>query len=137
MRVCSCECVRERMRACGRLERWNIDALSVVLACTRGSGKRLKAAKKGGVFLAITTTYAETGSAFVTPSAAAKAGVNALTKSLAAEWGRYDVDRCHVPLLARPRRGVVATRPRFFRVVLCTLASQIRHAVRCHRARAD
>ena len=52
------------------------------------AGKRLKAAKKGGVFLNITTTYAETGSAFVTPSAAAKAGVNALTRSLAAEWGR-------------------------------------------------
>ena len=51
-------------------------------------GKRMKAAKRPGVFLSITTTYAETGSAFVTPSAAAKAGVNALTKSLAAEWGR-------------------------------------------------
>lgn len=52
-------------------------------------GKRLKAAGKGATFLAITTTYAESGSAFVVPSAAAKAGVEALIKSLAAEWGRY------------------------------------------------
>lgn len=40
-------------------------------------------------FLAITTIYAESGSGFVTPSASAKAGVEALYKSLAAEWGRY------------------------------------------------
>ena len=29
------------------------------------------------------------GSGYVTPSAASKAGVEALTKSLAAEWGKY------------------------------------------------
>ncbi|XP_065184957.1 2,4-dienoyl-CoA reductase [(3E)-enoyl-CoA-producing], mitochondrial-like [Sycon ciliatum] len=52
-------------------------------------GKRLIGQEKGGNFLAITTTYAQTGSAFVVPSAAAKAGVEAMTKSLAAEWGRY------------------------------------------------
>lgn len=34
----------------------------------------------GGVFLAITTVYAMSGSGYVTPSAAAKAGVEALTK---------------------------------------------------------
>ncbi len=33
------------------------------------------------------TTHAETGSAFVVPSAASKAGVLALTRSLAVEWG--------------------------------------------------
>ncbi|XP_062847362.1 2,4-dienoyl-CoA reductase, mitochondrial isoform X2 [Trichomycterus rosablanca] len=52
-------------------------------------GKRLIAAKKGAAFLAITTIYAESGSGFVVPSASAKAGVEALCKSLAAEWGRY------------------------------------------------
>ncbi|KAL5022348.1 hypothetical protein ScPMuIL_001503 [Solemya velum] len=52
-------------------------------------GKRLIEAKQGAAFLSITTVYAETGSGFVVPSAAAKAGVNAMTKSLAAEWGRY------------------------------------------------
>ncbi|XP_071374611.1 2,4-dienoyl-CoA reductase [(3E)-enoyl-CoA-producing], mitochondrial [Centroberyx affinis] len=52
-------------------------------------GKRLIQAQKGAAFLAITTIYAESGSGFVVPSAAAKAGVEALCKSLAAEWGRY------------------------------------------------
>jgi len=52
-------------------------------------GRRLLEAKKGGAFLAITTTYAKDGSAFVTPSAAAKAGVDVFMKSLAAEWGKY------------------------------------------------
>ena len=39
----------------------------------------------------IVATYAETGSAFVVPSAVAKAGVLALTRSLAAEWGRHGI----------------------------------------------
>ncbi|XP_061429438.1 LOW QUALITY PROTEIN: 2,4-dienoyl-CoA reductase [(3E)-enoyl-CoA-producing], mitochondrial-like [Lethenteron reissneri] len=52
-------------------------------------GKRLIQAGKGAAFLAITTIYAESGSGFVVPSAAAKAGVEAMYKSLAAEWGRY------------------------------------------------
>ncbi|XP_076827689.1 2,4-dienoyl-CoA reductase [(3E)-enoyl-CoA-producing], mitochondrial [Brachyhypopomus gauderio] len=52
-------------------------------------GKRLIKAEKGAAFLAITTIYAESGSGFVAPSASAKAGVEALCKSLAAEWGRY------------------------------------------------
>lgn len=40
-----------------------------------------------GNILSITTTYAETGSGYVVPSACAKAGVIAMTRSLAAEWG--------------------------------------------------
>uniref|UniRef100_A0A6Q2X6D6 2,4-dienoyl-CoA reductase [(3E)-enoyl-CoA-producing], mitochondrial n=1 Tax=Esox lucius TaxID=8010 RepID=A0A6Q2X6D6_ESOLU len=52
-------------------------------------GKRLILAEKGAAFLAITTIYAESGSGFVVPSAAAKAGVETLCTSLAAEWGRY------------------------------------------------
>uniref|UniRef100_A0A3Q0T4K2 2,4-dienoyl-CoA reductase [(3E)-enoyl-CoA-producing], mitochondrial n=1 Tax=Amphilophus citrinellus TaxID=61819 RepID=A0A3Q0T4K2_AMPCI len=52
-------------------------------------GKRLIQKQKGASFLAITTIYAESGSGFVAPSASAKAGVEALYKSLAAEWGRY------------------------------------------------
>eukprot|EP01100_Stratorugosa_tubuloviscum_P001913 TRINITY_DN1439_c1_g1_i2.p1 TRINITY_DN1439_c1_g1~~TRINITY_DN1439_c1_g1_i2.p1 ORF type:complete len:434 (-),score=230.10 TRINITY_DN1439_c1_g1_i2:178-1479(-) len=51
--------------------------------------KRLIAAQKGANFLSISTTYAKSGSGFVVPSAAAKAGVEAITQSLAAEWGRY------------------------------------------------
>lgn len=52
-------------------------------------GKRLISAEKGAVFLAITTPYTIHGSGFVCPSASAKAGVEAMSKSLAAEWGRY------------------------------------------------
>ncbi|GCC31697.1 2,4-dienoyl-CoA reductase [(3E)-enoyl-CoA-producing], mitochondrial [Chiloscyllium punctatum] len=52
-------------------------------------GKELIKAKKGACFLSITTIYAETGSGFVMPSASAKAGVEAMSKSLAGEWGRY------------------------------------------------
>ncbi|XP_058868569.1 2,4-dienoyl-CoA reductase, mitochondrial isoform X2 [Acipenser ruthenus] len=56
---------------------------------TLGIGKQLIKAKKGAAFLAITTIYAESGSGFVVPSASAKAGIESLCKSLAAEWGRY------------------------------------------------
>ncbi|XP_010079253.1 PREDICTED: 2,4-dienoyl-CoA reductase, mitochondrial, partial [Pterocles gutturalis] len=52
-------------------------------------GKELIKAQKGAAFLSITTIYAESGSGFVLPSASAKAGVEAMSKSLAAEWGRY------------------------------------------------
>jgi len=54
---------------------------------TLEAARRLNAANQAGVFLAITTTYASSGSGFVLPSACAKAGVEAMIKSLAAEWG--------------------------------------------------
>ncbi len=44
-----------------------------------------------GTILNIVTTYAWTGSGYVAPSASAKAGVLALTRSLAAEWGKYNI----------------------------------------------
>jgi NAD(P)-dependent dehydrogenase (short-subunit alcohol dehydrogenase family) len=59
--------------------------------CTSELGRRLIARKQGGEVLAITTTYATTGSAFVIPSAAAKAGVRALVKGLAVEWAAYGI----------------------------------------------
>jgi NAD(P)-dependent dehydrogenase (short-subunit alcohol dehydrogenase family) len=40
-----------------------------------------------GTVLNISATYAPTGSAYVVPSAIGKAGVEALTRSLAVEWG--------------------------------------------------
>lgn len=52
-------------------------------------GRRLIKAGKGCSFVAISTTYARTGAPFVTPSAAAKAGVENLSRSLAAEWAKY------------------------------------------------
>jgi NAD(P)-dependent dehydrogenase (short-subunit alcohol dehydrogenase family) len=55
--------------------------------CTTGCGRRwLAEGRKAGV-LSIVTTYAWTGSAYVVPSAMAKAGVLAMTRSLAVEWG--------------------------------------------------
>ena len=47
--------------------------------------------KSKGTMLNIVTTYAWTGSAYVVPSACAKAGVLALTRSLAAEWTKYGI----------------------------------------------
>ncbi len=59
--------------------------------CTLDMGKRWISSGRGGTILNIVTPYAWTGSGFVTPSAAAKAGVLALTRSLAVEWGRYGI----------------------------------------------
>lgn len=47
--------------------------------------------KQSGTILNISTTYADTGSGYVVPSACAKSGVNALTRSLASEWGKYGI----------------------------------------------
>jgi NAD(P)-dependent dehydrogenase (short-subunit alcohol dehydrogenase family) len=58
---------------------------------TRSAGKRMIERGGGGTFLNIVTTYAWTGSAFVLPSAAAKAGVLAMTRSLAVEWAAYGI----------------------------------------------
>ena len=54
-------------------------------------GKQWIAKKQPGVILNIVTTYAWTGSAYVVPSASAKGGVLALTRSLAAEWVKYNI----------------------------------------------
>jgi NAD(P)-dependent dehydrogenase (short-subunit alcohol dehydrogenase family) len=59
--------------------------------CTTELGRRLIARRERGEVLAITTTYSTTGSAFVIPSAAAKAGVRALVKGLAVEWAAYGI----------------------------------------------
>jgi NAD(P)-dependent dehydrogenase (short-subunit alcohol dehydrogenase family) len=45
----------------------------------------------GGRILNIVTNYVDTGSAFVVPSACGKAGVMAMTRSLAVEWARYNI----------------------------------------------
>ncbi len=58
---------------------------------TLTAGKYWIANKQPGTFLNIVTTYAWTGSGYVVPSAAAKAGVLAMTRSLAVEWAKYDI----------------------------------------------
>ncbi len=61
--------------------------------CTLALGRRWIRAKHPGTVLNIVTTYAASGSGsgFVVPSACAKAGVLALTRSLAVEWARYNI----------------------------------------------
>jgi NAD(P)-dependent dehydrogenase (short-subunit alcohol dehydrogenase family) len=58
---------------------------------TRELGRRLIERGQKGEVLSIVTNYAQTGSAFVLPSAVAKAGVLALTRSLAVEWAAYGI----------------------------------------------
>lgn len=59
--------------------------------CSLAFGKHWIENKNKAVVLNIVTTYAWTGSAFVVPSAAAKAGVLAITRSLAVEWAKYGI----------------------------------------------
>jgi NAD(P)-dependent dehydrogenase (short-subunit alcohol dehydrogenase family) len=54
---------------------------------TQAVGRRMIRQGQGGSIVSILTTYVHSGSAFVLPSAMAKAGVLAMTKSLAVEWG--------------------------------------------------
>lgn len=58
---------------------------------TLAAGKNWIAKKQPGTFLNIVTTYAWTGSGYVVPSACGKAGVLALTRSLAVEWAKYGI----------------------------------------------
>jgi NAD(P)-dependent dehydrogenase (short-subunit alcohol dehydrogenase family) len=59
--------------------------------CTLALGKHWIDSKTPGTILNIVTTYAWTGSAYVVPSATAKAGVLAMTRSLAVEWAKYGI----------------------------------------------
>ena len=80
-------------------ERLSHNAFNVILdtvlkgtvGITLEAGKRMIKVEQPGTFLAITTTFADSGSPFVVPSATAKSGVEALVKSLSAEWGRYGI----------------------------------------------
>ncbi len=60
--------------------------------CTLAFGKHwIKTKQTNTNVLNIVTTYAWTGSAYVVPSATAKAGVLAMTRSLAVEWAKYGI----------------------------------------------
>jgi NAD(P)-dependent dehydrogenase (short-subunit alcohol dehydrogenase family) len=61
------------------------------LHCTMACGRRWLKAKQPGTVLSISATYAPVGSAYVVPSAISKAGVEALTRSLAVEWGNRGI----------------------------------------------
>lgn len=60
--------------------------------CTLAFGKHwIDTKQQNTSILNIVTTYAWTGSAYVVPSATAKAGVLAMTRSLAVEWAKYGI----------------------------------------------
>ncbi len=60
--------------------------------CTLAFGKHwINTKQKKATVLNIVTTYAWTGSGYVVPSATAKAGVLAMTRSLAVEWAKYGI----------------------------------------------
>lgn len=69
---------------------WN-SVIGIVLMgtlnCTMACGRRWLKERKTATVLSISATYAPVGSAYVVPSAVSKAGVEALTRSLAVEWG--------------------------------------------------
>jgi NAD(P)-dependent dehydrogenase (short-subunit alcohol dehydrogenase family) len=61
--------------------------LHATLAC----GRRWLKSSHPATVLSISATYAPVGSAYVVPSAVSKAGVEALTRSLAVEWGNRGI----------------------------------------------
>jgi NAD(P)-dependent dehydrogenase (short-subunit alcohol dehydrogenase family) len=61
------------------------------LHATMACGRRWLKTKHPGTVLSISATYAPVGSAYVVPSAVSKAGVEALTRSLAVEWGNRGI----------------------------------------------
>ncbi|MBV1798114.1 SDR family oxidoreductase [Siccirubricoccus sp. G192] len=58
---------------------------------TQAMGKQWIKSGSGGAVVSIVVTWVRTGSPFVVPSAMSKAGIDAMTKSLAVEWGRYGI----------------------------------------------
>ena len=84
-----------------RTEKLSPNAFSAVVGivlqgsfhCTLALGRRWIEGKQPGNVLSIVTTYAAAncGSGFVVPSACAKAGVLAMTRSLAVEWARHRI----------------------------------------------
>jgi len=84
-----------------RTEKLSPNAFNAVLGivlqgsfhCTLALGRKWIAGKQPGNILNIVTTYAaaDCGSGFVVPSACAKAGVLAMTRSLAVEWARHKI----------------------------------------------
>ena len=96
-----------------RLSPRAVDAvLGVVLHgsayCTLGCGRRWIADERAGTVLSILTLSALGGAAFTVPSAMAKAGVLAMTRSLAVEWGRHGIRLNAVAPGAFPTPGAAA-----------------------------
>lgn len=73
--------------------------------CTLAFGKHWIKNKHKASVLNIVTTYATTGSAFVVPSAVAKAGVLVMTRSLSVEWAKYGIRFNAIAPGAFPTKG--------------------------------
>ncbi|MGB8704272.1 MAG: SDR family oxidoreductase [Gillisia sp.] len=74
--------------------------------CTLAFGKHwIKEKQQNKTILNIVTTYSWTGSAYVVPSATAKAGVLAMTRSLAVEWAKYGIRSNAIAPGPFPTRG--------------------------------
>ena len=93
---------------------WN-SVIGIVLMgtlnCTLACGRRWLKFGHAGTVLSISATYAPVGSAYVVPSAVSKAGVDALTRSLAVEWGNRGIR------LNAIAPGPIPTRGAFSRVL--------------------
>jgi len=81
------------------------------LHCTMACGRRWLKSSHRGTVLSISATYAPVGSAYVVPSAVSKAGVEALTRSLAVEWGDRGIRMNAIA------RGPIPTQGAFSRVL--------------------
>src|SRR5215471_17738096 len=91
------------------------------LNCTMACGRRWLATKDSGTVLSISATYAPVGSAYVVPSAVSKAGVEALIRSLAVEWGDRGIRMNAIAPGPIPTQGAfsrVLPRPDFEKVAL-------------------
>lgn len=78
------------------------------LYCTLATGKRWIDSGRPGVVLSILSTSTITGRAFTTPSAMAKSGVLAMTRSLAVEWGPRNIRLVAIAPGAFPTPGATA-----------------------------
>ena len=102
---------------------------------TIGCGRRWIGSGRGGVVLSVLTLSALQGGAFTAPSAMAKAGLLAMTRSLAVEWGRHGIRLVAIaPAPSRRRRRRAASAP----IRRATPRAACRSAARgTHRELAD
>ncbi|MDR3466586.1 MAG: SDR family oxidoreductase [Xanthobacteraceae bacterium] len=96
-----------------RLSNRAIDAVLAICLhgtayCTAGVGRRWIDSGRGGTVLSILTLSALMGAPFTAPSAMAKAGIDAMTKSLAVEWGPHGIRLVAVAPGSFPTEGAGA-----------------------------
>ena len=78
------------------LSRRGFDAIADIVLrgtfyVTHAIGRRWISDRHNGSIVSIVVTWVRTGAPFVVPSAMSKSGIDAMTKSLAVEWGRYGI----------------------------------------------